>query len=532
MNDYSSDREGVRSSAAQTSFPVDEVVSLKPLTRLLSKYRRVIGIAMAGSLILGSSLLLLLAILLPVERSGSIQVRLLFDGAADGRYPNGTTFSPAEIVATPVLAEVYAANDLQRFGKYQAFKESMAVLRTSLAHDLLASAYQSRLADPKLTPVDRARIEDEFRKKLDAITDPIYTLTIRRNERLRTMPTDVMEKVLNDTLVGWAKQADELKGVTRFNVPVFSASVLKPDLLDKDYLVAADGLRVQAKRAEDLTKQLMALPGASSIRSAKDQASLSDVRFALADILRNQIDPAIHMIIERGVTSDSRAMAQYLKARADDLRVERDSWRARIQALQDGLQGYMVSGSRQRETPTEPRTTPPNPPQGLDTQTLIPQINDTFLDRLIAMSSQTQAREVEYRQRLTERIIKDGEALVDLDQAAAYYDTLNKLPRSGGADTAVGAAMKAQLKGAYDSLTATLTKLLTLYDEVSAQRLNPEATLYAVQDPFTVRTQRALTSGTVVLVLSAFLMMALVGTPIACAVHQSYVRKNKTPRAA
>ena len=201
MADHSPHQEGIVTPSIQPDQSTDEVVSLRPLVHLVKRYRFVIVSSIAGALIFGAGLLLVLAIVLPAETTGSIQFRLLFDGAADGRYPNGTSFSPAEIVATPVLSDVYAANDLQRFGKYQAFKESMAVLRSSLAQDMLASAYQARLADTKLTPVDRARIEDEFRKKREAITDPVYSLTIRRNERLRVMPPDLMEKILNDTLL-------------------------------------------------------------------------------------------------------------------------------------------------------------------------------------------------------------------------------------------------------------------------------------------------------------------------------------------
>ena len=301
-------------------------------------------------------------------------------------------------------------------------------------------------------------------------------------------------------------------------------------MLDKDYLLAADGLRVQARRAADLAQRLLVMPGSASIRSRNDQASLSDVSFALADILRNQIEPAIYQIIERGLTSDPRTMAQYLHGRVVDLQLERDSTRARIEALQDALQGYMSSGTRQREGPAS-STSPARPQQGLDTQTLIPQINDTFLDRLIAMSTQTQTRDTDYRQRLTDRIIKDGEALLELNQSTAFYEGLGKFPRSGGADAAAGAAVRVQLKSAYDAMVVTFNKLMALYEEVSAQRLNPAAVLYAVRDPFTMRTQYALTSGTVLLVLSVCFLLAVIVAPIGCAVHQAYVRKPRTAPA-
>ena len=186
MNDHSQEKERdvVRPGSADDS--QGDVVSLKPLIRFLAAYRRVLALAVLTAMVLCVVVLLVLMLVLPAERTGSIQVRLLFDGAADGRYPNGTPFSPAEIVATPILSEVFRINDLQRFGRYEDFKESMTVLQASLEHELLAASYTARLTDTKLTPTDRARLEDEFRKRRAAIKDPVYTLTMRRSSRLKS----------------------------------------------------------------------------------------------------------------------------------------------------------------------------------------------------------------------------------------------------------------------------------------------------------------------------------------------------------
>lgn len=507
----------------QTDDSSDEAVSLAPLFRLLSAYRWVLALAVVSAVVVCGLLLVGLAAILPSERTGSIQFRVLFDGAADNRYPNGTTFSPAEIIATPVLSEVYRANDLKRFGLYEDFKDSMAVLRSSVALDMLAANYSARLADAKLTPVDRARLEEEFRKKREAITDPVYTLTIRRHERLNVMPPTLMEKVLNDTLVGWAKQADELTGVTRFDLPVFSRNILKKEILDKDFLMAADGLRVQARRAADLANKLMALPGASSIRSRKDETTLSDVSFDLADTLRNQIEPLVYLIQERGLTNDPQSMSQYLHGQVVELRLERDATRARIAGLQNALQGYMATkwtrpGEGSAGTGTSARSG-----QGGEIQMLIPQISDTFLDRIIAMSSQTQASDLEYRKRLTDRIIKEGEALFELERSTSYYEGLEKTVRAGSRDTSAAqeATIRTQLRSAFEALVVAVNRLITLYDEVSAQRLNPAAMLYAVSDPFTIKTQRAMTSSTAVLFLAFAALFTLVVAPVGCAIHQS-----------
>jgi hypothetical protein len=510
----------------------DEAISLKPLFRLLSNYRRVLALAVVVALTLWAAAVTGLAIVLPSERTGSLRFRLLFDGAADGLYPNGTTFSPAELVAVPVLSEVYRANDLQRFGLYEDFKDSMSVLRSSLAENLLAASYSARLADTRLTPVERARLEDEYRKKRDSIMDPVYTLSIRRHERLKAMPAALMEKTLNDTLATWAKQADELKGVMRFDVPVFSRHILKPDILDQDFLIAADGLRVQALRASNLAAKLLSMPGAASIRSRKDQASLSDVAFEINDTLRNKIGPLVYMIQERGLTRDPQAMAQYLRGRVVDLQLARDATRARIVALQNALQGYMANRGTFAREESAGTGKGGGPAQGLESQTLIPQLSDTFLDRIIEMSTQTQAADVEYRKELTDRIIEEGEALFELTQSTAYYEGIQKSLRVGSRLTPADVTeVSAQIRLAYDALVVAVGRLMDLYEELSAQRLNPAAALYEVADPFDVSTQRALPWRMIGLSLALTVLLTLLVAPIGCALHQSATRKARGVRA-
>lgn len=69
------------------------------------RYRQITGAAVVGVTVLFVLGVLIAVLLVPTERLASLQLRLLFDGAAENQYPNGTAFSPAEIVAAPVLTE-------------------------------------------------------------------------------------------------------------------------------------------------------------------------------------------------------------------------------------------------------------------------------------------------------------------------------------------------------------------------------------------------------------------------------------------
>jgi hypothetical protein len=109
----------------------DDEISLKRLVRTLWSYRRVIVTAIAAVLVLfliGAGIAFLRQ---PVERQAGVEFRLVFEGADRGEYPNGLRFSRSEIIAPPVLSQVYEANDLARYCTFDEFKNAFYILELS-----------------------------------------------------------------------------------------------------------------------------------------------------------------------------------------------------------------------------------------------------------------------------------------------------------------------------------------------------------------------------------------------------------------
>jgi len=98
------------------------------------------------------------------------------------------------MVSTPVLSEVFKANDLQRYTAFAKFKDAVFVLQTNRDLELLSCEYTAKLSDSKLGPVDRARLEEEFRKKRESLGSAGFSLNIRRNETLLTMPDAMLSE--------------------------------------------------------------------------------------------------------------------------------------------------------------------------------------------------------------------------------------------------------------------------------------------------------------------------------------------------
>lgn len=502
----------------------DDGISLKPYVDTLWGYRRVIAAVVAGVVTLYVVGVLLLFLIAPAERLGSIQFRLLFDGAEKGEYPNGTRFSASEIVAGPVLTEVFKVNELQRFGKYQDFQESVFVLQSDLDLDLLSYEYRARLADTKLGPVDRARIEEEFRRKRDALLDPVYTLCMRRQERLKTMPRDLMSKVLLDVLATWAKQAEERKGATMYNVDVLSPSILHREMLDQeDYLVAIDILRAKTSRVLATIDEIAKLPGARVIRVGASRVTLAEVRAGLEDVVRFKLEPLLGLIRSEGITKNSRALLLYANNQLFQLRQEQQESAARVQALQESVREF----STQRGVSAgDAKAGASGSGGGTGSGAVTPQLDQSFLDRIMGLS--TAKDEFEYKREITNRVITESDRMAARGREAAYYEDLSRELRASTGRPVGSLEMVTLIKSrsaeAFNEIVAGIEQTALIYRELSALNLNPSSTVFAVTEPFIQQTHRSLTLRTVVLYLVLVLLLTLVVTPIGCLVHHAFGR--------
>jgi hypothetical protein len=509
----------------------DDEISLRPYFDMIWRQRQIVLAATVGVGVLFILAAIALVILSPAERIASIPFRLLFEGAAENKYPNDTPFSPTEIVAAPVLTEVFQINDLQRFGKFDVFKDTVFVLQSNPQIDQLEYEFAARLSDSKLTPVDRARIEADFKSKRDALTDPSFTLTLRRSERFTVMPRDLAQKVLTDTLATWARQAELRKGVMRYNIAALSSKLLSRQMLeDSDYLVGADQLRAKAVRIINTVDELEKVPGANALRPEKEDISLPEIRATLEDVLRFELEPLLGIIRSEGVSKNARLVSLYASNMVFQLELDKQESDARARALQTSLREYSSqTGSRATENG---RPNGGQPQSGLDTPGLMPQLTESFLDRLQSMSALTQKGELEYRRKLTDQTIKEATHAATLDKEVAYYKGLLKSVegignRPAGSPELV-ALIKTRSAKAFDVIEKATNQLSVLYQEISRHNLNPTVSLYAVTGPFTDRTQYSRPFSRLALLLLFVMLGTFVAMSAAVLVY-SLVRRKPVP---
>src|SRR4051794_28585049 len=109
--------------------PADRTqLSLKPMADTLLAYRRTLWRGALAAVALITVVLAVVWIQAPTDLFGTVGFRVNFDGADQGKYPNGMPFSSAELVSSAVLDRVYQTNDLQRYLTFTKLKDSMFAL--------------------------------------------------------------------------------------------------------------------------------------------------------------------------------------------------------------------------------------------------------------------------------------------------------------------------------------------------------------------------------------------------------------------
>ena len=527
MNNHDNRHE--RSQGRQDTGPLEDAydseVSLRPFLTTTWLYRRVIAGAVVGIMTLFTVAVMVAYVIVPAERLGTVGFRLLFEGASESLYPNGTPFSSSEITSTPVLSEVFEANELDRFGIYADFQRSVFVLQSNPELDLLSFEYQTKLADGRLTPVDRASIEDEFRRRRDALSDPTFTLNLRQDVRITAMPRSLAAKVLDDTLATWARQATERKGVLLYDISVLSTNILRRDLIEREeFLPAVDILRTQVMRIMESIEEIGELPGAAAFRTGSGGMTLAEARTELEDILRFQLQPLSGMIRASGQTNNSGTASLYVNNQLFQIRLDSEEAQKRMKTVQDSLRAYMLRTGVVASEPTESGRGPAL--AGAVDQGLIPQLGESFLDRLVEMS--TLNSDVEYRQQLTDRVIEESFAMAALEREQGYYQDSGSMISRGYAEGRsqedLQSEITSRLDTAFSGVVTVVEQVTAIHEELSTHNLHPSTLLYSVTTPFTMNTERALAARTVTFYGILVLMLSLFVVPLGCLVHRYLLR--------
>ena len=497
-------------------------VSVAHLVHTLRAYSAVILMSLATIAIGYTVIAILLYILSPAQRTTEQSFRLDFRGATEGQLPNGVRFSPTEIVGTPILLKVYHADELGRFSSFGDFSRSIFVLESNREYEKLVAEYQSRLSDPRLSPLDRDRLQKEFDLKSQSISKNDYAVAYGRNSSNSALPETLVRKVLVDILNNWADFAtNEQHGLD------YRVAVLTPQILDQsevqsgDPIVSIEVLRSKIYRVIENIDEISELPAAELMRTS-DHMSLAEVRMRLEDIVRFRLEPLVGVARASGLSPNPSMTVHFLENQLayDQRRLQ--SAQSEADAARDALALYNSEQVANTTTAAAAGTTLPTPAQRTrpagEGETVMPQLSDTFLDRLVSLTRQ--ASDSVYRQKLVDDYRKAVGAMIPIAQAVSYQKQVLDQMKSG---TVTGPRSdEKSVRAEIDVSAAEVRRLIVKVNEIYqllSRNLNASTQLFTLAGPPTTRIERARTFARLALYGVVLLLVAFPVIVILCLLH-------------
>jgi hypothetical protein len=313
----------------------------------------------------------------------------------------------------------------------------------------------------------------------------------------------------------WADYVSREQHVLTYRVPVLSPDmVASTSIEDSNLIISTEVLRAKIMRIIANIDVLRALPSADLVRSTNN-LSLNDIQIRLNDIVRFRLEPLIHGIAA-GQLDDRSTSLRFLETQLayDERHLERQKQFA------DAALKTMAMYSGQPKMPDDPATAigaGQRRQERDEAEIVIPQISDTFFDRLLQITSNSVDRE--YRQRLADRYRDAAEMVASLEQAVEYDRSVLALVRGTGSGGGVTReSVQQQIGATRQEVRQFVVQIHQIYKALSAN-LNPSTELITLTGAPTTRIERTLSIKRIALYGLLTLFIAFPIILFACLVH-------------
>jgi len=448
----------------------------------------------------------------PVQRNTTLGFRLEFAGADRGEYPNGLRFSGSDIIVSPVLKSVFDANDLGRFIAFNEFSRSVVVLESNAALDQLSREYEAKLANPKLTTVERERLEAQFDEKRSSLRKNEYSLVLSTRERLTHLPRVVASKVMQDILRTWADFAANRQQVLLYRVPLVSEQGIAAQMngTENDILTSLLALRTAARALHGDIDNLRKLPGAEVIRSSTRRLSLSELDLLLSQLERTRLEYAISGAIRTRALNPARTVGVLESHLAYDTAALAAA-ENHVRILRDSLDDYE---QRNPEAPAPSAAEPAKPASG---ENVTSQVNETFLSQIVELART--ASDLEYRKEYVKDIREAALITVPLKATVDYERALlAELRESPSGEPVALDSLQTEKERIVKDLQSVARDLSDIRRILSGS-LTASGQLYTITQPPAAVVERSVSLLRLALIGLAVVIMTAAGGIAAAYVH-------------
>jgi hypothetical protein len=460
-----------------------EKLQLRRITRALRATWRIPSVATIVLLVAAIALLVALRAAFPPTRVFISQFHFTFPSAESGRYPNNSPFGINEILDPAILDVVY---DQLELGKYDVdrnlFYGSFSIRPFVPAESEISDRFRQQLADRRLSFVERERIEQQLKTQIAQASRGAAELTYLPPRR-PVIPVAVGRAIVHKVPLVWSQLAIEKRGVLR--IPGFSAAtnVVAPDAVDRQPLpLVIVGLMEAGERLDERLTELMKTSGVLTVRDPASGKSIRDLERDIRDLQLFHINPLRAQLVQYRFDDGSPALQQIVERRINDIDVRADAIAKQGEAVGDSIAQFVQATAVLRGRSVERR---PTEGGGTSGGTTIPQVGETFIDRIIELTRRD--REAEDRGYIIERTQKQlelNQQAIALRSEQNRWKALLAELRSDTAgqanlDEGTRARMDREVRYVTAEANANWAVLSRMEDEFSAKRTGRTAEMYA-----------------------------------------------------
>lgn len=477
-------------------------------------------------LILSFAVLGVLHAVLPRTTTFISQFHFTFPTAEAGRYPNGALFSINEILDPAILDVVYEQLEIEKYGiGREQFYAGFSIRPFSSTESETADRFRQQLLDRRLSFVERERLEQQLRNQLEAASRGAAELSFMVRSHFG-LPVGVGRAIVQKVPFEWARQVIEKKGVLR--VPGFSGidTVVSPASIEQLPLPLRIVALLQARQFLDA--RIDDLSTASGVFTARDLVtgkSIRDLGRDVRDLELYRLNPLRALLVTSRIDDGDVALDRVIEQRIRDIDIAVANATAEATAVGDMLSQYVQDSAGLKGTAVEKRGLgPPGP--GADAA--VPQVGDSFIDRIIALTRRDrdveQAQEALLSSRVQVQFDLNRRAIALRGEQSRWRELLADIradnPERKELDDAARARFVAAIGEAGNEANAIWAAISRIEKEFAANRTGRTAEIYAAYSPrrdiisgemiFTAAMAIAVWSGAVIFWIGFWGLRALV----------------------
>jgi hypothetical protein len=193
----------------------------------------------------------------------SLVLSLNFPQAAQSKYPNGSQFSPSDIVSNTVLEKVWSENKLADKGiTLSSFQKAVVAIPYTGEINFIDTKYKGLLATKNLSRTDIEKIEADYKAEVAQASSKNIKLVLDSGKN--SYDLGLASKVLNDIATTWSQTAIEKLGVSRS--PVLDGLTLNDQMKTESPFIVVNYLNDVVYKAQTIIMQMQQDPNSNSYR--------------------------------------------------------------------------------------------------------------------------------------------------------------------------------------------------------------------------------------------------------------------------